>query len=139
MAKYDRVDLAMTADGDLIIENGDLKLARNQEFVAQSFRNRIRTSDPDWYDNIIKDIGANLEDLRGYPNTVETAELGVSMIAACLTRDSLIDPDDLYVKPVPFNKATIAFFVFVNSPFDSEPIGFEVQLNLTTGLTVRGA
>lgn len=138
MSKYDRVDLGLTPDGDLDFEKGDFKLVRNQEYLAQSIRNRAQTSDPDWYDPFVEAIGSNLEDLRGLPNTEETAMRGVELIGGCISRDGLVEPEDIYIQPTPYDRNTIAFFVFVNSPFDTDPIGFEIRYNLRNGMMVRG-
>jgi hypothetical protein len=138
MAKYDKVDLKLTEDGDLVIEKGDLALVRKQEFINQSARNRVKTNDPEWPDYQGIAIGANFEDLRGKPNTIETAREGVEKLTDCLTRDGLIDPEDLYIQPVPIDRKTIVFFVFINSPYEAEPTGFQVKLNLDTGVAIRG-
>ncbi|WP_422661738.1 hypothetical protein ACK8P5_25630 (plasmid) [Paenibacillus sp. EC2-1] len=138
MSRFDRTDIALTPDGDLVLENGDLRLARNSEFMAQSVYNRVNTSDPDWIDYLRIDIGANLEDFRGMPNNETTAEKGVLTIGQCLTRDGLVSPEDLYIEPAPFDKRTIAFFVFIKTPNESEPLGFEIRLDLDTGTVIKG-
>ncbi|MNP59468.1 hypothetical protein D3C76_1544660 [compost metagenome] len=79
-----------------------------------------------------------MEDMRGKPNTVETAREGVAKIQNALTRDGLIDTDDLYIKPVPIDRKTIVFFVFINSPYNADPVGFEVTLSLDAGVSIRG-
>lgn len=140
MAKYDLVDLKLSADGDLVIEKGDLATVTKQEFVNQSARNRMRVSDPEWRDYEDLAIGANLEDLRGKPNTREVANDGANRIMAALTHDGLLDPEDVYVRPMPDpnNRRTIIYFVFVNSPENSEPTGFQVSFNLDAGVTISG-
>lgn len=137
MAKYDKVDLGLSEDGDLILSDGDFLLAQNQGYVIQSVRNRIRTSDPEWIDYIETDIGANMEDLRGLPNTPETAQLGAQAIGKALTRDGLIDGEDIYIKPTPISKDVLIFFVFINLENNGQPIGFEVSLNLHSGIEIR--
>lgn len=139
MARYDGTDLRLTEDGDLVIERGDLSTVTKQEFVKQTARNRIKTSDPDWYDYIIDEIGANLEDLLGRPNNPETARLGIEKIGEALTKDGLVDTDDIYIKPVPVGRYVIGFFIFIRVDDVGQPLFFEVLFNLDTGLTVRGA
>lgn len=137
MSKFDKVDLRLSEHGDLVIENGDFAVVTREQFVMQSGRNRIRNSDPDWYDPVVDTLSANLEDLRGRPNSPETAAEGAERISYCFLRDGLVDEDQLYIQPIPFDKETIAFFVFINSPYNSEPIGFEIRLNLNTGVSIK--
>lgn len=139
MARYDGTDLRLTEDGDLVIERGDLSTVTKQEFVSQTARNRLKTSDPDWFDHVVDHIGANLEDLLGMPNNPDTARLGIDKIGEVLTKDGLIDTDDLYIKPVPVGRYVIGFFVFIRVDDVGKPLFFEVLFNLDTGLTLRGA
>jgi hypothetical protein len=60
------------------------------------------------------------------------------MITTALTRDGLIDTEDLYIKPVPMDRDTLVFFVFINSPWDSDPLGFEVTFGLNSGVSIKG-
>lgn len=128
----------LSEDGDLVIANGDFAVVKKQEFLNQSARNRIRTNDPEWPDYVESAVGANLEDLRGKPNTVETAREGVALITDALTRDGLIDTDDLYIRPIPIDRKTLVFFVFINTEENGEPVGFEVTLSLDAGVSIRG-
>lgn len=140
MARYDGTDLKLTPDGDLAIERGDLATVTKQQYIAQSARNRIKITDPEWVDYQIDAIGANLEDLIGLPNSPETASLGVEKIGDCLTKDGLLDTDDIYVRPVPVSRSVLVFYVFIRIPvneFEDETLGFEVLFNLETGLTIR--
>jgi hypothetical protein len=137
MARYDGVDLKLSEDGDLVFEHGDIALVRKQEFVAQSSRNRIKTSDPDWYDYKIDNIGANLEDLLGMPNNPDTARLGIDKIREALTSDGLIDGEDVYIRPVPIGRYVIGFFVFIRTEYDGQPLQFEILLNLESGVIIK--
>jgi hypothetical protein len=140
MGKYNGTDLRLTPDGDLAIERGDLSTVTKQEYISQSARNRIRIADPEWIDYQIDEIGANLEDLIGLPNNPETASMGVDKIGRCLTRDGLLDSDDIYIRPVPISRTVMIFYVFIKIPvseFESGTLGFEVLFNLENGLTIR--
>lgn len=138
MARYNNSDLKLSEDWDLVIENGDLALVHNIEFIKQSVRNRIKINDPDWFDYIEKEIGANMEDLMGKPNTIDTAREGIEKIATCLTRNGLIDREELYIRPVPTSKFVIEFFVFIQINENINPIGFVVTFNLESGVEIRG-
>ena len=139
MARYNGTDLRLSEDGDLVSERGDLSIVTKQEYITQSARNRIKTSDPDWFDHQIKEIGANLEDLLGMPNNPETAAAGIEKIGMALTKDGLIDREDIYIRPVPVGRYVIGFFVFVRTSHTGKPLQFEVLFNLETGLTIRSA
>lgn len=139
MAKYNLTDLKLSDDGDLVIADNDFIVVRNQEYVIQSIRNRLKTNDPEWFDYVVNEIGANFEDLRGLPNTPETAEKGASMIGQCLIRDGLLDLDDVYIQPAPITKDVLVFFVYINLPGLEEPFGFELNYNLHSGLMVQEA
>lgn len=140
IARYDESDFMFSEDGDLVIgERGDFLLVDKNEYIAQSSRHRIRTSDPDWFDHEVKEIGANLEDLIGMGNNPDTARLGIERITDCLTKTSLIDREDLLIKPVPLSRYVITFFVFITTPFAGEPIGFQIIFNLENGVVVRSA
>lgn len=140
MARYDESDLMFSIDGDLVIsDTGDLSLVNKNEYIEQSARHRVRTSDPDWFDPNMQDIGANLEDLIGMPNNPETARLAIERVTDSLTGGGLIDKQDIYIRPVPVSRYIIALFLFIQTPFEGKPIGFHITFNLETGVTVRGA
>lgn len=137
MARLDKMDLKLTEDGDLVIEERDLATVIKQDFISQSARTRIKVSDPEWYDHQMESIGANLEDLIGMPNSPETAELGVERIGEALTRGGLLDSEDIYIRPVPVSRYYIVFYTFIRTTENGEPLGFEVLFNLQSGLELR--
>jgi hypothetical protein len=142
MARYDDSDLMFTDDGDIVInERGDFALVNKNEYVEQTSRDLLRTSDPDWqdYDVNITEIGANMEDLIGMPNNPDTAKMGIDRISAALTRYSLVNREDIFIKPVPLSRYIIMFFVFIKTPHEETPIGFQISFNLESGVTVRSA
>jgi hypothetical protein len=136
MGRYNEMDLAITLDGDLIVdeEKGDFATVENSEAAAQNMFCRLKSSDPEWFDET---LAANLEDLLGLPNTRENGEKGEEMIRHAMLIDDLISIDDLYVQAVPIDKYTLVFFVFFQGPETDKPIGYEVEVNLSSGATVR--
>ena len=143
-----RKDLYMTEDGDISLEpisyyNFDNEVHENprrireiadKESMMQTVRVRLMSSDPDVPDIKYTDFCANLEDLIGMPNTVETANLGIDMITRSLTFDNLVAKNDLYVRPTPTNNTEIAFFVLIKD--EKDVIVFEVLLNLEDGVRI---
>lgn len=136
MGRFDETDLKLTADGDLSIKNGDFELVHNAEATAQNAYCRLKSADPEWYG---EQICASLEDLLGMENKAETAAFGEQRIRDSLTKDSLINSDELYVQGTPVDKSTILFFVYFNVSDEIEPIGFEVSVNLSSGIALRRA
>jgi len=130
-------DLALTRDGDLLLDDsGNLALAEGPAFVVQSAYNRIKSVTVDWfYDN----VGADLVDFLGYPNTRDTGRQIEERLVKVLTGDGLVDRDSLFVKVVPVSKTTLSAFVFLKLT-DSEndaPVGFEIAVNLDGGVSVK--
>lgn len=116
------------------MENKNVKLIYDRESLLQTIKVRLLSSDPDVRDIKSKGFCANLEDLIGLPNTVETAKMGVDKITTSLTFDDLVSFEDLYVRPVPLDSSTITFFVLVKD--DNTIISFEARLNLEDGVTI---
>lgn len=135
MGIYNESDLRITLDGDLVIKDADFDLVHDFEATAQNVYCRLKSSDPEWFQET---ICANLEDLLGKPNTQETALAGEEMIKDTLTKDGLVDYEDLYVQAVPLDKFTLIFYVYFKpNDYKGDPIGYEVELNLSIGAKVR--
>lgn len=130
-------DLALTGDGDLMLnESGDLALVEGPSFVVQSVYNRIKSVTVDWfYDN----IGADLIDFLGYPNTRDTAKCIEARLISTLTAGGLLDTDSIFVKVVPVSRTTLSAFVFIKLTEDENesPVGFEISINLDGGVSVK--
>lgn len=135
MSRFNLTDLKLTESGDLVLSpNGDLSLVSDYKFMIQQVRNRLKTTNPDWFYDL---IGADLEDLLGLPNNEETALRGAELIKKALTYDGLLNHDDVYVRSASIDRDRILFFVFINHPGIEEPLGFTVELDLAGGCTVR--
>lgn len=91
-------------DGELV---RDIPLRYSVSVEKQIIINRLRTDNPDW--RIHPEIGANLSDLIGQPNTRETGKAGEQMIVRCLTHDGFIAEGNLEVRGVPVSKNEILF------------------------------
>ncbi|TKI89693.1 hypothetical protein FC702_39905, partial [Bacillus cereus] len=89
----------------------DIPLQVSYLSEKQVILNRLRTDNPDWF--IHREIGADLSELIGLPNTRETGDLGKSLIEKSLTRDKFLLPSDLNVRPVPVNSSEILFYITV--------------------------
>jgi hypothetical protein len=128
----DAVDLFLSPDGDLVISGSDFKLAEGDEFLLQSARNRIKSIKKDWfYDN----IGADMEEILGEPNTREVSEVGKGKIIEALTCDGLFSSDEIYIKAAPTSRNAILYIVVLKTKSGS-PIVLNVTLDLAKGVTL---
>ena len=148
MANTVRRDFYMTDDGDIALApveyynaaTGVVEMPKvvreieGKESMMQTVKIRLMSSDPDVPDIKYTDFCANLEDLLGKPNTLETANKGMQMITHCLTFDGLVSPDNLYVRPTPINNNEIVFFVLIKD--EKDVLVFEVVLNLEDGVRI---
>lgn len=115
MPQYNKADLDLSADGDLIVdETGDLELALDEACARDDILVRLLTQNPDWYD--YPSIGADLDEMIGEPNDRITAEEIVRRIKASLTMYGLISPSELDVVPIPISQEEVMFFIAINKP-----------------------
>lgn len=134
MKLYNEGDIKLTEDGDLFLED-DLYIIYDVDYIKQQICNRIKTMSPDWfYDN----IGADMEQLLGQPNTKDTAVKGIDLIRDALSGDGFIDKDSVYIKPIPVNNETIAYFVMIQIEGADKPLTFQVDIALSAGINIRG-
>lgn len=94
---------------DLTIPVRDIDLVYEDEADLQFIWSRMQTENPDWrpYPN----VGADLTDLIGMPNTPETARLGEDLILRSLTYDGAFKRNDLEVNAIPVGPFTLFFDV----------------------------
>ncbi len=123
----------MGSNGDLIVENGDLALAGEAEEKLQMARCRILTDAPDWFHH--PNLGANLSDLFGEPNSVKTAQDGAARIVAALTYDGYFSPSEVDVEAVP-DAEGISFFVSLLGEATLVPLVWHLRLDLANARVV---
>lgn len=115
------------SEGELI---RDIPLQVSYLSEKQVINNRLRTDNPDWF--LHSEIGADLSDLVGLPNTRETGQLGKELIEKSLTSDGFIALRDLSVRPVPISSREILFYVTVKR--NAGDLVMPVLFNLEHGL-----
>lgn len=135
MSRYNRTDLKLTPDGDLALTaSGDLAVVDRLAYQVQQTICRVKSITVDWlYDH----IGADLEDLLGWENTRATADELRSRVTKALTSDGFLNADEVYIEVVPVDRGKLVAFLFINSPYAAEPQGFEIELDLASGATIR--
>ena len=90
--------MALTLDGDIIIEDGDVVLASGTEWYALEVNKRLR-SGADWYHHPA--LGADVLQFAGHMNTRETGQLIKDTVRASLGRDAQYLPASIQVEVVP--------------------------------------
>lgn len=119
MSYKDRVDLSMTKDGDLEVEQtrwgGDLKLAEGLECVEQDV-------------NVLIKSEADLEELKGKINNIKTGEIGVQQIRQALVDSGAVKPGDLDIFPYPHSANTIVFLISVNISGQEIKVPIKVEI-----------
>jgi len=111
---YDRTDLTWSRRGDLAIgHNGDIMDTYEDPLrsLYQEIRTRTMSVLGDWKN--YPDLGANLEDFVGEPNSKRTAEAIKIRIVASITRNGLVNNSDLNVKYTPIDIDKIMFRISV--------------------------
>lgn len=106
----------------------DIALHSQKNVIKQVLRNRLLTDAPDWLHH--PDMGGNLSDLVGEPNTRATGQKGADLIKSAITYQSYINPDSVNVRPVPVNNTTILFYIELkdDTGFDLEyPVLFDLE------------
>lgn len=111
-SNQDRLDLAWTYDGDLVIgASGDLQDTSNDTLRSfiQEVQTRVRSALEDW--ELWPEIGSNLDELRGEINNRQTAQEGQDRIITALTFRGFMKSGDIKVRYVPVTKSRLMYFL----------------------------
>jgi hypothetical protein len=109
----------------------DIGLIRSKQSVQQLIYNRLKTDNPEWYHH--QQIGANLSDLIGEPNTRETADKGVEYISASLRYKGFLEPGQFSTRAIPVGPNEIMFLLTVVLENEEEfrlPLVFDLHRGL---------
>ena len=96
-------------DGEQVF---DIALSYGVDTLKQNIYARVKTQAPDWF--LHPNLGGNLEDLIGEPNTRDTAQKGIKLIHDALTYGDFLTDGEFNVKAVPINKEEVVFFIVVD-------------------------
>lgn len=128
--RFNDIDLMITEDGDLYLQDGDLVTVNDLDYVVQMVLCRLKSVGKDWfYDN----TGCDIEGFIGKPNTRENADTLTQKIMDILTSDAFCDPDDIHVLASPMNATKLIVGVFVKTEFQPDPLEFYIDFNFLTG------
>lgn len=124
-------DFHWTSDGDIRLGgNGDIARADIDEgrITRQLMLKKLQSRKGDW--KLSEEIGANLVDFVGLPNTRETGQLIQSAVIQALTEDGTVLPNNLEVDVYPEDKNRITVVVIAKIPFSSEVAFLQLDYDL---------
>jgi hypothetical protein len=134
------IDLHWTSDGDLRLgENEDLGKVNYVEgrVGKQIILKRLQSRKGDWAN--AKDLGANLFDYAGMPNTRETGQLIQSSVIQSLIEDGTFSPNSLEVEVYPTSEESIAVAMAAKIPFSSNTTFLQVDYDLRSNSIIPRA
>lgn len=134
MGFYNETDIKVSPSGDLSVgANGDFILIATSGVLKQDITFRLRTDYNDFEPH--PEVGADLIELIGEPNTRDTSKQGEAKIVHSLTYDGRVRNMDLYVRAVPIAQDKIVFYTFVNDGTEQLNVTPDVVFDMMNGLT----
>ena len=109
-------EVYFTGDGDLYFDpdgSGDLYIATGDELLSSLINKRLTSTEGDWAS--IPDLGANLVDFVGLPNTRETASYIQTRVQNILVQDGLVAGGDISVEVIPVGPNEILCILLIRS------------------------
>ena len=109
MAFEDIYDIQMSEDGDLVIIDSDLALVNGVAWFIQEVSKIVKTNNPTWA--LHPNVGANVEDFAGQPNTREVARSIEKQVREAVTAEHIEMPGTIRVKAVPTSADSIVVYI----------------------------
>lgn len=133
MITYSEVDIKVSPSGDIsVAPNGDLDMADASGTLKQDIVFRVKTDFGDFEPH--PDIGADLVEIIGEPNTRETCMIGEGKIVNCLVRDGRVLNSDLVVKGVPISRDSLVYYIFVKNGTTTLNVTPDMEFDLSRGI-----
>tara|TARA_Y100000310_G_scaffold336411_1_gene420869 strand:+ start:1004 stop:1504 length:501 start_codon:yes stop_codon:yes gene_type:complete len=105
-------DIGMSWEGDLLFDDsGDPVIVFGDDWVLREINKRVRTTNPDWSSH--PNVGADIEEFVGRPNTQSIGKQIEFSIVKALTVDSFLQPAKIKVETVPTTLTSIAVLINV--------------------------
>ena len=102
-------DIAMTNDGDIILDMSDVRYTRGVEWFIQEVNKILRSSNNEWF--YAPSAGAHLERFYGENNTRAVAVNIEQTIKSKIERQKLNFPATLSVRAVPLSKSELKLYI----------------------------
>lgn len=125
------VDILLTMDGDLAIENGDLAMTSGMDWYSREVNKRLR-SGRDWVHH--PNLGVALHQYIGFPNTRETGKRIESRVFSVLSSGAIHFPAKLEIKVVPVTFTSVQLFIILTNDGEREVVIDQI-LNFDRGLS----
>jgi hypothetical protein len=129
--KKTSIDFHWTSDGDIRLGGGgDIARANIDEgrITKQLMLKRLQSRKGDW--SLSSEVGADLVDFVGLPNTRETGQLIQAAVIQSLTEDGTVMPGSLDVDVFPASKHRIVVAITARIPFSSEVAYLQLDYDL---------
>lgn len=126
------IDFEMSLDGD--ITNNSVS---DNELRVQLTINRIKAIKIDWY---LDHIGADLEEILGFPNTKDTQNIFENKIISALTYDNYFNSNDIYIELVSSLPTNLYYKVYIrrlDDPTLSNIISIKINLMGSVNITLE--
>jgi hypothetical protein len=128
--------------GDLSTDSSDGPLVRDIPYSVsymsekQVILNRLRTDNPDWHQH--PNIGGDLSELIGLPNTRATGLKGVDLILKSLCSDGFLKENELQIRAIPISPSEILFHITLLRPLKNLviPLLFQLEHGILTEYTI---
>ena len=136
--RIDKIDLGWSEIGDLTLRRGDFKDTSDKfgKAFIQEIRSRIGHTAGTWRTN--PNIGSNIDEFEGQPNTPLTGDRIRADINFALTKDSFLDISEFEVIPVPVSRSEILVRVQFKGILTEQLPDSTINLNIIFDLTGKG-
>lgn len=135
--KYNFRDIKLNNDNDISIADGDIDLCSFDEAFDQHIKMRVLTNKGEL--PLHQDIGSNIEELEGMPNTRTTGEYGTSKIRQSLDADQTINSQEISVRAVPTSPNEITFYTYaeLESGMSKTRVFVDTTFSLANGIFIK--
>ena len=133
MSTYNEIDIQVTPSGDLSLSSdGGFALISASGVLKQDVTFRVRTNRDEFEPH--PDVGADLDEIIGEPNTRETAGIGNRKIQYSLTSDGMVRDRDLSIRGVPIALDKVVYYVFIRNGTEQLNVTPDVVFSASNGL-----
>lgn len=126
-------ELKLTPEGDLRLNNqNDIDICFNGEAVADHVMIRVKSLLNEAY--YMPNVGTELSDYIGRPNTLETGNNIEAEILRALTFDGFLSVNNVIITATPLTESVISVFIDIDPEnINSSQLPLQFDINLDTG------
>lgn len=129
-------DITISTEGDLVLSvepytlKNDLDVSTRQDIIRQQVIMRIKTYQGDWLD--YPQLGANIDDYIGIPNTRQNVEMIANKIKNALTYDGFMNSSSVSIYSIPVNDEEVLFTIRI--AYGKDTLTFPISYSLKEGI-----